>query len=180
MTQINLLPWREQGRQIKKMRFMVALIASVLGSLCIILIFHIYLSGLVGEQQQLNDVLQEAINKEQAVLNDMSSKEDEKATVDAQLQFIINLYSNSFRAVRLLNELVTLVPSSVSLNRIVRNGDTISLAGIANSENDITLFMQDIGRSPYFNQPVLSEIYQDKNSRTENTRYFQLNFKQKG
>lgn len=178
MIQINLLPWREQARQIRKAQFTAALIASVSISLFILLVWHIYLSHQLDVQLKLNDLLQTGISQEQASLNDMSSKEDEKNIIDNQLHFITKLYSKSYLGVGLLNELVTLVPPSISLSKIDRNGESITLAGTANTDDDVTRFMQEIAKSSYFRQPILTMLNQQK-LKEGNMKYFELSVIQK-
>jgi type IV pilus assembly protein PilN len=178
MTQINLLPWREHARQIRKARFSFVLIASVSASLFILIVWHIYVSHTLNVQLQLNDLLQTGISQEQASLNDMSSKEDEKNIIDNQLHFIMNLYASSYSGVRLLNELVSLVPPSISLSSIERNGKSITLAGTANTDDDVTLFLQAIAKSSYFRQPVLTMLNQER-LKEGNKKYFELNVIQK-
>jgi type IV pilus assembly protein PilN len=119
------------------------------------------------------------INEDQNKLNQMSSSEEEKKSVDIQLKFIIDLYNESYNAVRFLNELVNLVPNSISIVRVKRNGNEITLTGIAESEHDITRLLDDITKSPYFNQPTLSSINTDNKS-SEGSRKFELMFEQKG
>jgi type IV pilus assembly protein PilN len=179
MTQINLLPWREQTRKIKKTQFITASILSVCISLFILLMFHLHLSNVANQQQELNDILEASINEQQNALNEMNSKEQEKVAIDVQLQFISDLYNESYHAVRVLNELVTLVPNSISIKQIKRNGNEITLTGMANSENDVSSFMSVLAKSPYFNQPVLSSISLQKNFQ-ENATQFKLMFLQKG
>lgn len=178
MIQINLLPWREQMRQVKKTQFITSLVSSVLISLIILAIFHFHYSSIASEQNDINAMLSAAISEEQSALNEMSSREDEKKSVDVQLEFIINLYNESYSAVRFLNELVTLVPNTILLQKIKRNGNQITLTGLAVAESDITQLLDEVSKSPDFNQPTLSSINLEKN--TGDSRGFKLMFEQKG
>jgi type IV pilus assembly protein PilN len=173
MTQINLLPWREHKRQIKKAQFTAALVSCVAASIFVVVFWHVYLSNQLSDQLKLNDVLQVEINKEQASLNDMSSKENEKATIENQLQFIINLYKKSYIGVQLFNQLVKLVPNSISLSKIERNGNSVTLAGTANTDDELTQFMQEMTKSSYFNEPVLTLMNEQK-SKEGNKKYFEM------
>ena len=179
MIQINLLPWREEARLRKKNQFGVGIIGSSCLGILIILFFHLYLSSINSEQNSINADLQAAIGKEQASLTQMSSEESEKEAITLQLHTIVDLYNESYQAVRLLNELTKLVPTTISLTKIKRNGNEITLMGVALSEDDVTHFMRDIAASPYFKQPVLSSINTEKNT-SGNQRNFQLEVEQKG
>jgi len=179
MIYINLLPWREEKRQIKKMQFITALVSCCVISLLILLIFHIHYSRIASSQNALNDMLSVAINEEQATLNKEGSDAEEAIATETQLKFIIHLYQENYRAVRLLNELVSLVPRTISVAMIKRNGNEVTLSGLAKSEDDVTQLMNDITKSPYFNQPLLLSINAGKNS-AENSRNFNIMFEQKG
>ena len=178
MIQINLLPWREQRRQIKKTQFVTSLALCVILSLSILFVFHFHFSSVASEQENLNATLSTAIAEEQSALNEMSSKEDERKSIDVQLKFIIDLYNESYNAVRFLNELVLMVPNSILLTKVKRNGNQITLTGMAKSEKDVTQLLDYISQSPNFKQPTLSSINLE-NTSSDNSRNFKLTFEQK-
>lgn len=173
MTQINLLPWREQLRQIKRMNFVIILGCFIVVTLFLVFISHMYLSGIIGNQQQLNAYLQSDFDKEQVELGALNKKKQEQKTVNTELHYILSLRENSYQAVRLLDELVKIVPDAVSLNKISRQGNSIILIGKAESNLQVTLFMENMAKSNFFRQPVLTEISSKENSAGEE-RYFQL------
>lgn len=179
MIQINLLPWREEARQIKKKQFITSLVLGCIISLLILLVFHVHYSHAASRQNVLNAMISTAISEEQLLLNEMSAKANEAMATETQLKFIMDLYNENYRAVRLLNEMVMLVPDTISVQEIKRNGNEITLTGIAKSEDDVTQLMKEITNSPYFNQPTLLSINVGKGS-NENARNFNLMFEQKG
>ena len=179
MIQINLLPWREEARQIKKTHFITSLVASCIISIFILLLFHIHYSSMVSRQDALNAILSSAISDEQTTLNEMSAKAQDAMAVETQLKFIIDLYNENYSAVRLLNEMITLIPETISVQELKRNGNEILVSGIAKSEDAVTQLMKDISKSPYFNQPTLLSINVGKGT-DENARNFNLTFEQKG
>lgn len=176
--QINLLPWREMSRQRKKTQFMASLAVTCAFSFFILLMFHFYYSSIHSSQLQINNILQNEISQGQTMLNEMSSQEAESRAVILQLHTIIDLYNESFQTVRFLSELTSLVPSNISLYKIKHVGDDITLIGVAVSEEAVTNFMKQIGKSPYFNQPVLSSISMDSDKQGAQ-KNFQLNIVQK-
>ncbi len=176
MIHINLLPWRQQARLAKKRRLITAATVFSIVTLCVIFIFHLYFSHRVGIAQQLTDYLQSQINEEQISLNNMGNEETERNTIETKLLFIKNLVGKNVHTVRLFNDLVELVPGNISITQIIRNENLINLAGLANNEEDITLFMQALSKSPDFKQATLTLINQDK---TSGSRYFELSVEQK-
>jgi type IV pilus assembly protein PilN len=177
--QINLLPWREELRQTKKKQLLSMMGLYIALSLLILAVIHLHYRGIANNQNKLNTMLSDAITAEQGVLNQIGSKATEAIDVEKQLKFVIQLYDNNYRAVRLLNDLVSLVSDNVSIDEIRRNGNTIDLSGLAKSEEDIEQLMKDIQKSQYFDQPVLLSTNVG-NSADSNTRNFNIRFAQTG
>ncbi len=178
MIQINLLPWREQTRKLKKTRFIFILGVSVGLTLFIILCVHMHFNHIVGNQEDLNEYLKAQISEQQTASSATTLQGKEKNDIEAQLNFIISLRKKNYDAVRLLNELITLVPNTVLINKIIRNGSMITLGGLAQSDSQVTVFLQNISKSSIFNQPTLTKIKEGaaEGEKTE----FLLNAEQKG
>ena len=177
MIQINLLPWREQMRKRKQNRFgIVAMIAAGLGLLSSIF-FHLHYASKIGSQLKRNEMLQNVVNEETAHLNDLNKQKKELVDVDNQLHFIYALRESSYRAVRVLNEISIANPDTVTLYKLVRSGPNIQVFGKAKSNLQVTQFMENIEKSNYFSQPVLTEISGKENDGS-NVRDFQLKVEQ--
>ena len=65
MARINLLPWREQRREERKQRFLVALGAVLVGAAALVFAGDRYLNGAIEQQNARNDF----VRKEIAVLD---------------------------------------------------------------------------------------------------------------
>lgn len=177
MIQINLLPWREQARKKKQARFgVIALIAAGLG-LFFSVLFYMHFSSRISHQLKRVTILQTALEAETASLMTLNKQKAELLEVDNQLHFIYKLRQSSYKAVNLLNELVTANPDSVTLFKIIRTGSTIVVFGKAKSNMQITLFMESIEKSKFFDQPVLTEISGKEKDGGE-VRIFQLKLEQ--
>jgi type IV pilus assembly protein PilN len=168
MIQINLLPWREQARKVNKTRFFIWMSVFIGIALITLLLFHIQYYLIFSNQQKLNKYLESEINQEQIILSALDQQQQAKQALEKQLSYIINLHKTSFRAIKLLNELVSLIPHNISLNKIIRNDNKITLMGSSKTDVDLSIFKQSIAKSPIFNQPVLTEISTEKNSSTIN------------
>lgn len=179
MVQINLLPWREQTRKLQKGRFITAFVFFILVAVFLLVCFHIYYAGLLNRQMALNDYLQTQINAEQNNIDSINSKQKDKLQLEDQLNFISNMYAENYNAIRLLNEISTIIPSGLKIKSITRNANHISLDGMAPSDLAITQFMQDLSHSPLFNQPVLS-IINNENGASGAERYFKIDVDEKG
>lgn len=176
--QINLLPWREQSRQAKKKRFLTLMAGFFLLSIFLIVLSHIYLDKILYNQIGLNDMLRAEINNEQNILNSVNTKVTELGDIKDKLHFIIGVYAQSYNAIRLLNELTGIVPSTVSIDKIIRSNNIVTISGMAQSNSDVTNFLQNIGKSPIFNQPQLNSISGEKDQSSAK-RYFELSVVEK-
>lgn len=179
MIQINLLPWREQARKQQQNRFVVIVaIAAGLG-LFVAGIFHMQYAAKISFQQKRNSIMQAALDEASSSLMIMNKQMAELDDVDSQLHFIFDLRESSYRAVRLLNELAIANPDSVTLFKVVRLGDAVTLFGKAKSNLQITLFMESLEKAKIFTQPDLTEIT-GKEGEVGDERKFELKMQQQG
>jgi type IV pilus assembly protein PilN len=156
--QINLLPWREQAREIEQQKFL-AIFGSVIGVfLLITLVIHILIKNHIHHQNQSLAFLQTEISQGQTELSTLQKQKEELATVNNQLNFLKKLRNNSFQVVGLLNELVKTVPSAVSLTQVSYRKDHIMIEGIAQSDWQVTSFIRNISQSKTLAEPELIGI----------------------
>jgi type IV pilus assembly protein PilN len=179
MVQINLLPWRERAREIKRKNFFIALAVSVGIAIFVILLFHLYYDDVISYQDKRNLFLQSQISQRQVKIDEIRKKKEEQDAIEVELQFLMGLRSKSYRAVSLLNELLKIVPDTITLSKMNRDGNSITLEGAAQSELAITGFLKSISQSPIFNQPVLAGINSATNSTEGTARFFQIKVEQK-
>lgn len=177
MIQINLLPWREQLRQDKKLLFLKRALFALGLTLLFLIILHFYHLSLIHNQQFLDNYLQSEIDQNQLLLNQLNSQKVEKNSLEAQLHFIANIYEKNYKVVRLLNELIKLIPNNISIEKINRKDNKITFAGRASSDAEITQFIQRLARSPIFEHPELTSINIENNS---SKKYFEMETIQKG
>lgn len=164
MGQINLLPWREEARKVKQIYFALTLLAAVLVAVVIMLFVHLWMGAKLHHYAIRSVFLQSEITQESTLFDTLKKKKEDQMTLESRVEYIFQLRANSFNAVRLLDELVTLIPRSVSMDKIVREGNHITLTGKAQAELQITLFMKNLTQSPYFKNPKLTQMSVKKDS----------------
>lgn len=177
MAQVNLLPWREEARKQKKINFFLRVLGCVIATIFFIIVYHIYLDSIIYSQQEQATFLQSQLDNEQIHLGVLDKKNKELNAVEEKLQFIFSLRDSGFNAVRLLDEMVRVVPESVSLTKLVRENEMVTIYGNAQSNLLITQFMKNIAQSDVFAQPVLTEISVKENT-TGEERIFALKVEQ--
>jgi type IV pilus assembly protein PilN len=178
MTQINLLPWREKARKKLKidLGILVAIFISV--TLLILIICHLILDSLISRENARGDFLQTAVNERSSLYQTEKTKKKQQDAMESELSFLYNLRNNSYHDVQLLNQLTQLVPPTIVLDKMVKEGNKIVIIGRTQAELEITLFMKNITQSKYFNQPVLTRISQTPD-KIGASRVFELQVQQK-
>lgn len=162
MNQINLLPWREQIRKTKKVYFGISLLGAILLAMFFVFVTHVYYNRMISDQQERNIFIQKEIDNEKTSLAALEKKMGNYRSIESQIQLRIALRKQSNDAIEFLNEIATIVPSTILIKKISKKGDNIILDGKAESSAQITLFMKNIDDSPIFQHPVLSEISEDE------------------
>ncbi|MES2217509.1 MAG: PilN domain-containing protein [Pseudomonadota bacterium] len=173
MVQINLLPWREQARQRKQVRLGIMMASCAALSVVLIILTHIYYRGVIFEQNKANNYLQTQIQESDTNLATLKEKKNHQVTLLEQLRYLMNLRTNSFQAIRLLNVLATATPTSIILEKAIRMGKMITIYGQAETDTQVTQFMKNIGKMPGFKQPVLTSINSEQGVNGDE-RHFQL------
>ncbi len=186
--QINLLPWREQERRIKKIKFLLTLSSFIILTLLMVVIIHVFYKNAISSQQDLTVFLQKKISDSQIQYTELENTKKEQDITRKKIIFLMNLqnsiwikYScpfrnlqnNSFSAVRLFNILPKIIPSNISLLKLQRVDNIINLQGVAFTNLDITALMKKVTQSQVLVQPNLTEI-SSQNLTAEDERLFEL------
>lgn len=178
MTQINLVPWREQARRAKKIRFGLMLLAVIVFALLVLLGLHGRYNRLIKHQEGRNDFLSQKLGAEQGELNKLNAEKKLQLIILDQVRFVLALREDDYKTIELLNSLTHVVPEAVVFTKVMRTGSQITLIGRAKSNLQITQLMKNIESTALFDQLQLSVISGKENTSGEE-RTFQLIFMQK-
>ncbi len=176
--QINLLPWREKARTIKKRRLAAGTILSAAIAILLLASYHIYLSSINNDQSHINDYLQSEVKNESAAITANNTQEKDKGIIETKLKFIISLFNRNNTSINFLNEMATIVPQNISLSQISSHDTQIVVGGYAASDAEVTEFLDVMKKSPVFTNVELNQITSslDKN---EGRRNFEIVAEQK-
>jgi type IV pilus assembly protein PilN len=177
MVRINLLPWREQARKIRRIQFAMILGVFLFITLLLLVTTHLYSAALVDTQLQRNAFIQSEIDLNQGRLTTLKTDKNTKMNLEMQLRFVMDLRARGHKAIHLFEALTNAVPASLTLEKIERINNNINLTGKAQSDLQITQFMKNLVNEHKFNQPVLTEISTRKNGEVDE-RYFKLKVQQ--
>src|SRR5476651_637455 len=116
MPRINLLPWREQERKVRRREFLVAAGAAVFAAVIFALGGKVVYSSWIDAQ-----------------IADIQDLENRKQRLVARMEIIEKLQSSRPKVVHLFDELVKQVPDGIYLTQIKQNGTKLEIHGVAQS-----------------------------------------------
>ena len=110
MPRINLLPWREQERKVRRREFMVAAGGAVIAAVIFALGGKALYSSWTEAQNEKNNLLKKEIVKLDAQIADIQDLENRKQRLVARMEIIEKLQRKRPEIVHLFDELVRTVP----------------------------------------------------------------------
>jgi type IV pilus assembly protein PilN len=158
MPRINLLPWREQERKVRRREFLIAAGAAVVAAVIFALVGKVVYSSWIAAQNETNAVLKKEIVKLDAQIADIQDLENRKQRLVARMDIIEKLQSSRPKVVHLFDELVKQVPDGIYLTQIKENGNKLEIHGVAQSSTRVSTFMRNIDGSAWLANPVLQVV----------------------
>src|ERR1700684_2455239 len=171
MPRINLLPWREQERKVRRREFMVAAGGAVFAAGIFVLCGKILYSSWTAAQNKKNGLLKQKIVKLDAAIADIQDLENRKQRLVARMEIIEKLQRKRPEIVHLFDEIVKTVPEGVYLTGIKQNGNKLEIHGIAQSSTRVSTFMRNIDSSVWMDNPVLQVVESAKESATGGSNF---------
>jgi type IV pilus assembly protein PilN len=166
MPRINLLPWREQERKVRRREFLIAAGAAVFAAVIFALGGKVVYSSWTDAQNEKNNLLKKEIVKLDAQIADIQDLENRKQRLVARMEIIEKLQSSRPKVVHLFDELVKQVPEGIYLTQIKQNGNRLEIHGVAQSSTRVSTFMRNIDGSAWLTNPVLQVVESAKDSPT--------------
>jgi type IV pilus assembly protein PilN len=161
MARINLLPWREWERERRKKGFLVNLGGVLVAALAIVLLFGWYLDGRIDTQQARNRFLEQQIAELDRKIEEIKSLQKTRDELLARMLVIQELQGNRPVIVRVFDELVRTLAQGVHFQSLKKEGTTLAVEGVAESNNRISSLMRNLDNSDWFAGPNLKTIKED-------------------
>jgi len=166
MPRINLLPWREQERKVRRREFLVAAGGAVIASIVLLGVGKLLYAGWTEAQIEKNNLLKKEIVKLDAQIADIQDLENRKQRLVARMEIIEKLQRKRPEIVHQFDELVHTVPDGVYLTSIKQTGNKVELKGVAQSSTRVSSFMRNIDSSVWMDAPELQVVEAAKDSPT--------------
>ena len=164
MPRINLLPWREQERKIRRREFGVAAGAAIFAAVIFVLGGKLLYSSWTDAQNEKNALLKKEIVKLDAQIADIQDLENRRQRLLARMEIIEKLQRKRPEIVHLFDEIVKTVPEGVYLTGIKQTGNKLEIHGIAQSSTRVSTFMRNIDSSVWMDNPVLQVVESSRDS----------------
>jgi type IV pilus assembly protein PilN len=181
MTNINLLPWRESKREKEKNQFQLYIGIGLAIAIGAVFLINYNVKDLIQNQSYSNQLLQTEIDELKRQIVEIANLKKLRTALIARMNIVQNLQSTRILTVRLLDELVRIIPDGVFLTNVERVENKITLLGYAESNSQISQLMRNIESNVWIENPDLTEIKKTVESE-EYTRenQFKLSFALRG
>lgn len=158
MARINLLPWREQLREERKQRFVVAMGGTLIIAAGLVFLAGQYLDGAIEQQNARNDFIKKEIAVLDARIKEISELKERRAQLLERMKIIQDLQGNRPIIGRVFDQLVRTLPEGVFFSALSRKDSVISIQGTAESNNRVSSLMRNLDASDWLKAPNLTEV----------------------
>lgn len=158
MARINLLPWREQLREERKQRFLVAMVAFIGLGVGLVFLAAQYLNAQIENQMARNEFVRKEIAVLDARIKEISELKTKKEQLLERMKIIQDLQGNRPVIGRVFDQLVRTLPDGVYFSSVKMAGKAITIAGAAESNNRVSNLMRNLDASEWLEAPNLSEV----------------------
>ena len=158
MAQINLLPWREAKRQELKKEFLVTVALVLALGAGLVLLSDRVVNSQVEDQKARNSFLAENIKELDKQVAEIRDLERRRNQLLDRMRVIQELQGNRPIIVRVLDQLVRTVPDGIFYTSLTTKGKSISISGIAESNNRVSSLMRRLDASDWLANPVLDKV----------------------
>lgn len=158
MTKINLLPWREERRQELKQQFFVILFGVLLIGAGSVYLVDMGVQSRIEYQNSRNQFIVSETKKLEQQIKEIEDLKKKRESLIERMKVIQDLQGNRPEIVKIFDEMVRTMPDGVFFTHVKSSGDSISMTGLAESNNRVSNLMRNLDASELFEAPNLSKV----------------------
>ena len=158
MARINLLPWREELRAERKQQFLAALGGVAVLALIAIFIADQVVNSQINYQGRRNAYIQQNIAELDAQVAEIRDLQRKRTQLIERMRVIQELQGNRPIIVRVMDQLVKTVPDGVFYTSLIAKEGSISVKGVAESNNRVSSLMRRLDASDWLEEPNLDAV----------------------
>jgi type IV pilus assembly protein PilN len=164
MPRINLLPWRDEERKERKVKFLVALGGAAIGAALTAFVGYLLMDSMVSAQEVRNQQLTDEIKELDKQIEKINGLEADKARFIARMEVIEKLQRSRPEIVHVFDEISKQLPDGVYLTAITQTAGRLKFEGVAQSSTRVSAFMRNIDGSSYLKNPELEVVETKKDN----------------
>jgi type IV pilus assembly protein PilN len=158
MTEINLLPWREEHRQEQKKGFVVMVVMVCVFAAAIVGLIHFQMQGKINYQLARNQFLSAEITILDKQILEIQELQKVRNSLIERMEVIQKLQGSRPSIVHLFTEIVSTVPNGVYLQSLNQTGSDLVIKGEAESNARVSTYMRNLQASAWLKDPNLTVI----------------------
>jgi type IV pilus assembly protein PilN len=167
MAKINLLPWRTERRKLREREFYMMLGGAAIAAVLAVFLWVFWMNERLDNQDARNAYMKDQIHQLDDKLTEIKRLEETKSKLLARKQIIEQLQANRSQMVHLFDELVKTIPDGVRLTSMKQNGDTLTLAGVAQSNASVATYMRNLDKSSWLKRSDLQQTQAKGNDKRD-------------
>lgn len=177
MARINLRPWREELRAEKQRQFLVMLAGALIVGAGLVFLWKSHVQGLIEHQQSRNNYIENAMEDLEEKISEIEDLKERREELLSRMQVIQDLQGQRPVIVRAFDQMVQTLPDGLFYTELEKEGEQVSIVGMAESNSRISSLMRNFERSDWFAEPNLTNVSAADEKRSGYSR-FNLSVKQ--
>jgi len=158
MPRINLLPWRDELRQQRRLQFYIAMGVAFAIAALLTFITNLTMNNIVDHQLIRNEYLNTEISALNKRIKEIIDLEDKKDRLLARMEIIEELQRSRPEIVHVFDELVKTLPDGTYLTEVRQSGRRIEIKGASESNTRVSALMRNIAGSDWLKDPDLKVV----------------------
>ncbi len=158
MPRINLLPWREEQRKERKLKFTVALLGGTAAAVIAAFATYLMFGSMIDAQESRNETLRAEIKRLDKQIEEINNLESAKQKFIARMEIIEKLQRSRPEIVHVFDTIVRTLPDGVYLTGVKQTTRRFRFDGVAQSSTRVSTFMRNIDGSEWLRNPDLEVV----------------------
>ena len=178
MARINLLPWREERREVRRKRFLLVLVAAMMCAMGAVLVANQVISGAIDRQVARNNYIGKQVAEIDERITRINDLKARRQQLVERMGVIQDLQGNRQISGRIFDQLARALPDGVYFTEVKMTAKTLSITGAAQSNNSVSDLMRNLEASDWFDAPSLTEVKATAAGQVGQANVFQLTVRQ--
>lgn len=175
MARINLLPWREARREVRRKQFLLALGATGLLAVGVVVLADHYIDHIIERQVGRNAFVGQQISALDERIRQISELQASREQLNERMRIIQDLQGQRPARPRVFEQLARALPDDVYFTELQWRDRTLSISGVAASNHRVSELLRNLAADEVFAAPRLTEVKATGAGRSEDsTNLFRL------